>query len=100
MLNEQVPAAAPTTAPTHRVAPLQPDPMTETSTLSQSEATFVSPRELAQTLGISTDTVYRLIARRALPVYRVLRSILVRRDDVEHWLASHRTDARNPDLWR
>lgn len=74
--------------------------MTETSTLPTGEATFVSPRELAQTLGISIDTVYRLIARRALPVYRVLRSILVRRDDVERWLASHRTDARNPDLWR
>lgn len=100
MLNEQVPAAAPTTAPTHRVAPSQPDSMTKTSTLPTGEATFVSPRELAQTLGISIDTVYRLIARRALPVYRVLRSILVRRDDVERWLASHRTDARNPDLWR
>ena len=74
--------------------------MTETSTLPTGDATFVSPRELAQTLGISIDTVYRLIARRALPVYRVLRSILVRRDDVERWLASHRTDARNPDLWR
>lgn len=100
MLNEQVPAAAPTTAPTHRVAHSQPDSMHETSTLSATEATFVSPGELAHMLGISIDSVYRLVARRALPVYRVLRRVLFRRGEVERWLDSHRTDARHPDLWR
>ncbi len=100
MLNEQVLAAAPSEAPTHRVAHSQPAPMSETPTLPPGEASFVSPREIAQTLGITIDSVYRLIARRALPVYRVLRRILLRREDVERWLATHRTDARDPDLWR
>lgn len=100
MLNEQVPAAAPTTAPTHRVAHSQPDSMTETSTLPQGEASFVSPRELARTLGVTIDSVYRLVARRVFPAYRILRRILLRREDIERWLATHRTDARDPELWR
>lgn len=74
--------------------------MTETSTLPPGEASFVSPRELARTLGVTIDSVYRLVARRVFPAYRILRRILLRRQDVERWLATHRTDASNSDLWR
>lgn len=74
--------------------------MTETQALPTTEALFVSPRELAAWLRVSIDCVYRLAAKRALPVYRVLRRILFRRSDVERWLAAHRTDPRDPHLWR
>jgi excisionase family DNA binding protein len=100
MLNEQVPAAAPIVAPTHRVAHSQPDPMTETSTLPPGEASFVSPRELARTLGVTIDSVYRLVAKRVFPAYRILRRILLRRSDIERWLVAHRTDPRDPTLWQ
>ena len=74
--------------------------MTETNSLPATEAAFVSPRELASLLRVSIDCVYRLAAKRILPAYRVLRRILFRRSDVERWLAAHRTDPRDPDLWR
>lgn len=98
MMTERTPAAP--EARRTQVALSQLDSMHETSTLSATEASFVSPRELAQMLGITIDSVYRLVARRALPVYRVLRRILFRRSEVERWLAAHRTDSRNPELWQ
>lgn len=74
--------------------------MTETISLSAGDSSFVSPRELAHLLRVTTDCIYRLVAKRTLPVYRVLRRILFRRSDVEHWLSSHRTEVRDTDLWQ
>lgn len=78
----------------------QPTPMTETQSLPATEVFFVSPGELAALLRVSIDCIYRLAAKRILPAYRVLRRILFRRSDVERWLAAHRTDPRDPDLWQ
>lgn len=74
--------------------------MHETTSLAATEASFVSPRELARTLGVTVDSVYRLVARRALPVYRVLRRIMFRKSEVERWLAAHRTNPRDPEIWQ
>ena len=63
-------------------------------------ATFVSPRELACLLRVSIDCIYRLAAKRTLPTYRLLHRTLFRRSDVERWFAAHRTDPRDPELWR
>lgn len=71
-----------------------------TETISLPAASFVSPRELSRMLGVTIDSVYRLVARRALPTYRVLRRILFRRSDVDHWLTVHRTNPRDLDLWQ
>lgn len=72
--------------------------MTETSILPG--GTFVSPGELASTLRVTIDCIYRLAAKRSLPTYRILRRVLFRKSDVERWLAAHRTDPRDPDLWQ
>ena len=74
--------------------------MTDTFSLPAGDFTFVSPKELARHLRVSIDCIYRLVAKRILPTYRVLRRILFRRADVARWLESHRTDPRNPELWR
>jgi len=71
-----------------------------TETISLPAASFVSPRELSRMLGVTVDSVYRLVARRALPVYRVLRRIMFRRSEVEHWLTAHRTAPRDPEVWQ
>ncbi len=92
--------STPEKVPESRVATSQPTPMTDTQSLSATETIFVSPRELAAQLRVSIDCIYRLAAKRALPAYRILRRILFRRSDVERWLAAHRTDPRNPEIWR
>ncbi|TAK32762.1 MAG: DNA-binding protein [Myxococcaceae bacterium] len=98
MMHEQI-------VPTHQTAseqpvgPSQPDSMTQYPVLP-GDATFVSPRELACLLRVSIDCIYRLVAKRTLPSYRLLHRILFRRGDVEQWLAAHRNDPRDPDLWR
>lgn len=74
--------------------------MTETQSLPATEVLFVSPRELAAQLRVSIDCIYRLAAKRTLPAYRILRRILFRKNDVERWLAAHRTDPRDPEIWR
>ncbi len=74
--------------------------MTETISLPAGDTPFVSPRELAHQLRVTTDCIYRLVAKRALPVYRVLRRILFRRSDVERWLDAHRTEGRDKGIWR
>lgn len=74
--------------------------MTETIPLPAGDVSFVSPAELARHLRVSIDCIYRLTARRVLPVYRVLRRILFRRRDVERWIEAHKTDPQTPDLWQ
>ncbi len=74
--------------------------MTETISFPTSDVAFVSPQELARLLRVTTDCIYRLVAKRVLPSYRVLRRILLRRADIERWLAAHRTDPRDSELWQ
>lgn len=84
----------------HTVGPSQSESMTETLSLPAGNLAFLSPQELAKVLHVTTDCIYRLVAKRILPVHRVLRRILFRRSDVERWLDAHRTDSRNPELWQ
>lgn len=74
--------------------------MNETNSYPTGDPAFVSPRELARLLSVTTDSIYRLVARRTVPVYRVLRRILFRRSDIERWLDAHRTEPGNPRLCR
>jgi excisionase family DNA binding protein len=53
---------------------------------------FLSPKELKDILGISLPTVYRLIDRRKLPVFKVGNSLRFLREDVIIYLESHRID--------
>lgn len=42
---------------------------------------FVTVPEFSVLMGISTDTVYRLVKKDAIPYYRVGKSIRIRIDD-------------------
>lgn len=52
---------------------------------------LISTDGLAQMLGVSRMTVYRLIERRALPVYRVCRRIRFKLEDVQNFIEDQRT---------
>jgi len=48
---------------------------------------WLTAHEVAKALGVSTDTVYRLVAEKRLPHLRVRRSIRFRLVDIEAALA-------------
>jgi len=48
---------------------------------------LLSVKELAKLLGLSPHTVYRLSARRLIPVQRIRRRVLFVPSHVEEWLA-------------
>ena len=73
-------------------------PMTDTVPLAQEFSEFLSVRDVARYLGIATVSVYRLVERRAIPVYRVLRKLLFRRCDVSAWIETKRTEPRSTPL--
>ncbi len=52
---------------------------------------LISTDGLAEMLGVSRMTVYRLIERRALPVYRVCRRIRFKLEDVQAFVENQRT---------
>lgn len=76
-----------------RVVPLQPDPMTTTHALPGERLKLLSLREVAETLRVAPVTIHRLVARRALPVYRIARKLFFRHQDVMTWLEGQRTDS-------
>ncbi|MBP6944612.1 helix-turn-helix domain-containing protein [Patescibacteria group bacterium] len=53
---------------------------------------FLNLKEVATILRVAPISVYRLIARRAIPVYRACRKILFKRTDVLEYLSQHRKD--------
>jgi excisionase family DNA binding protein len=48
---------------------------------------LLSVKELAEFLGLSPHTVYRLSARRLIPVQRIRRRVLFVPSRIEAWLA-------------
>jgi excisionase family DNA binding protein len=48
---------------------------------------LLSVKELAELLGLSPHTVYRLSARRLIPVQRIRRRVLFAPSRIEAWLA-------------
>lgn len=61
--------------------------MVSTSTNIDSDQTFLTPAEVAERLRTTRKALYTLIARRQLPgVTRIGRRVLIRRDELLHWL--------------
>ena len=60
---------------------------------SLSSARFLTVQEVADTLRVSTMTVYRLIKAGDLPAVRIGRSFRVRDVDVDDYLAKRYTQA-------
>jgi excisionase family DNA binding protein len=54
---------------------------------------FLTVAEVADELRVSTMTVYRLIKAQELPATRVGRSLRIRTDDVDRFLAGRYTEA-------
>jgi len=57
---------------------------------------LLSVKELAELLGLSPHTVYRLSARRLIPVQRIRRRVLFVPSRVEAWLAHQPGTPVNP----
>jgi excisionase family DNA binding protein len=74
--------------------------MTDLSLLrAGDDSEFLSLRELASLLRVAPVTIYRLVARRALPVYRAFRKMLFRREDVRAYLARTRQNTSPTLIW-
>lgn len=73
-------------------------PMNQSIVLNAEGKDFLSVEDVARSLGVATVSVYRLVERRALPVYRVLRKLLFRRSEVNAWLEAKRTAPRDPSV--
>ena len=62
---------------------------------------YLSPAQVVEEvlLGYGVDALYKLIQRRQIPHYRLpgkKSRILLRRDEVEKWVESHRVGTFNP----
>jgi len=53
------------------------------------EAALIGVNHLAERLGVSRQTVHRILARGELPSLQIGRRRLVRLDAVRRWLAGH-----------
>lgn len=53
---------------------------------------FLTLKDLADFLHLSSVTVYRLVARRLFPVYRASRKMLFKKQDVLEYLERHRKE--------
>lgn len=65
------------------------------STAGSDESAFgewLTLAEMGEWLRVSRSTAYKMIHDEDIPIYRVGRSIRVKRQDVERWLASNRWD--------
>jgi excisionase family DNA binding protein len=56
-------------------------------------ARYLTVREVAATLRVSSMTVYRLINSGGLPAVRIGKSFRLREDDVDRYLADRYTQA-------
>lgn len=76
-------------------APRQPKIMTSTANVtSDIDLDFLNLKEVAAILRLAPISIYRLVAKRALPVYRTCRKVLFKRKDVLDYLKDHRKDSR------
>jgi excisionase family DNA binding protein len=67
--------------------------MTETAQITlDADLEFLNLKEVAAILRIAPISVYRLIARKSLPVYRTCRKILFKKQDVLKYLERNRRE--------
>ncbi len=59
---------------------------------------LLSVRQVAQRLGVSATTVYRLAERRLLPFYRLAASLRFAPDDVDAYLARQRVETMETNI--
>jgi len=52
---------------------------------------FLSPKKLADYLGLATGTVYHMIARRAIPFYKFGKSVRFSLQEINQWIEKKKT---------
>ena len=62
--------------------------------------TWMRSAEVAQYLGWSRKSVYRRVARMAMPHYKVDGVLLFRRDELDRWLEQFREESREQETLR
>ena len=68
--------------------------MTETGQAALgAEFEFLELKEVASVLHVAPVSIYRLIAKRTIPVYRTCRKILFRKNDVLDFLEQRRQES-------
>ncbi len=74
-------------------APRQLKNMTETADIKlDADLDFLNLKEVATILRVAPISVYRLIAKQAIPVYRACRKVLFKKKDVLAYLEAHRKE--------
>ena len=81
------------TAAARVAAPSQPRPMTKTFADARADLEFLRPSQVAELLRISRVSVYRLIERGCVPVYRIFRCVRFKREDILDFLERNRAEA-------
>lgn len=73
----------------------QPTQYPESQGPASPETSFrlISVSKVAEMLGVVPITVYRIVARRELPVYRIARKISFKESDVLAWIERCKTEA-------
>lgn len=71
----------------------QPKNMNETAQIAfDADLDFLNLKEVAAILRVAPISVYRIVAKRTLPVYRACRKILFKKTDVIDYLERSRKD--------
>lgn len=64
-------------------APRQSKPMPETTSLTlDANLDFLNLQEVAKILRVAPISIHRMIARQAIPVYRMCRKLLFKKQDI------------------
>jgi excisionase family DNA binding protein len=74
----------------HGLAPSQPNMLETIQTLQMDDA-LLSVMQVAHLLNVSRLTIYRLIERGVLPVYRIARRLRFAKSDLHAYLTKSRT---------
>lgn len=59
-----------------------------TNNIDQSDKMTYSPREAAEALGVSAQTVYKLLREKKLPSVKAGKCILISRDELKKWITN------------
>jgi excisionase family DNA binding protein len=73
--------------------PLTIEHMTDFTPRTDGQPDLITVRELAETLRVSTTSVYRLVERRDIPFHRLPRGLRFRREDVDAYLGKCRVES-------
>lgn len=54
---------------------------------------YISPKELAESLGLAEQTVYHWVSQRKLPFYKLGKSVRFAMPEIQEWLQKRRVSS-------